>query len=339
MIDLRSDTVTKPSKEMRRAMERAEVGDDVYGEDPTANLLQERVAEIFGFEASLFAPSGTMCNEIAVKIHTKPGDEVILEESCHIFNHEQAMMAAFAGVLARPMRTEHGWFTVEDVKNAIRPKAYYLSRTGLICLENTHNAKGGAVYPQHEARRILEFAEAQKIPVHLDGSRIFNASGATGQSVKKLCAGFDSVMFCLSKGLGAPVGSMLLGDKAFIEEARRVRRMLGGGMRQMGVLAAAGLHALEHNIERLTEDHENAKLLAQKIAEVDGIELAYPVETNIVIIRVSTMSAAEFVEKLKAKAVLAGAVGSDSVRLVTHLDVSRSDILKVAEVIREVLRY
>ncbi len=337
MIDLRSDTVTKPSKEMRRAMERAEVGDDVYGEDPTVNLLQQKVAELFGFEASLFAPSGTMCNQIAVKIHTKPGDEVILEESCHIFNHEQAMMAAFAGVLARPIRTERGWFTAEDVKKYIRPKAYYLSRTGLICLENTHNAKGGAVYPQHEAQKIIEFAKSQRIPVHLDGSRIFNASIATSKPVKELTRGFDSVMFCLSKGLGAPIGSMLLGDKAFIEEARRVRRMLGGGMRQVGILAAAGLYALEHNVERLAEDHENAKLLAQKIAEVDGIELAYPVETNIVIIRLKAMSAAEFVEKLKTKGVLAGAVGPDSVRLVAHLDVNRSDILKAVEVVRQVL--
>ena len=337
MIDLRSDTVTKPSKEMRRAMERAEVGDDVYGEDPTVNVLQEKVAELFGFEASLFAPSGTMCNEIAVKIHTQPGDEVILEESCHIFNYEQAMMAAFAGVLARPIRTEYGWFTVEEVKKLIRPKAYYLSRSSLICLENTHNAKGGAIYPQQEAQKIIKFAKAQKIPVHLDGSRIFNASIATGKSVKELCAGFDSVMFCLSKGLGAPVGSMLLGDKTFIEEARRVRRMLGGGMRQVGILAAAGLYALEHNIERLAEDHENAKLLAQKIAEADGLELAYPVETNIVIIKVKTMSAEEFLSRLKTKGVLAGAMGSDTVRLVTHLDVSRSDILKAAETIRGIL--
>jgi threonine aldolase len=336
MIDLRSDTVTKPTPKMREVMAHAEVGDDVYGEDPTVNSLQEKAAELFGREAALFVPSGTMGNQIAIAVHTSPSDEVILEESSHIYNYELATMASFSGVQARPIPTERGVLPLEEVKEAIRPKSYHLSKTGLICLENTHNRKGGAIYPLREARELIEFAHDQNIPVHLDGARIFNAAVATTRSVKELSWGFDSVMFCLSKGLGAPIGSMLVGSLKFIEEARRVRKRLGGGMRQVGILAAAGLYAVENHVERLKEDHENAKLLAEKLEGIKGIKLEYPPQTNILIIRLE-VNAYEFVDSLKERGVLAGAFTDKNVRLVTHLDVSRGDVLKAAEAIQEVM--
>jgi threonine aldolase len=229
VIDLRSDTVTKPTPAMRRAMAQADVGDDVFGEDPTVNRLQERAAELFGREAALFVPSGTMGNQIAIKVHTQPGDEVILEEASHIFNSEMAMMAAFSGVIPRPIPSERGWLRWEQIESAIRPNVYYYAQTRLICLENTHNFKGGSVYPLEWAREIIEKAHERGLKVHLDGARIFNAAVATGRSVKELTEGFDSVMFCLSKGLGAPVGSMLVGSAEFMKEARRFARCSAGG--------------------------------------------------------------------------------------------------------------
>ncbi|MCR4404483.1 MAG: low-specificity L-threonine aldolase [Candidatus Acetothermia bacterium] len=336
MIDLRSDTVTKPTAGMRRAMAAAEVGDDVYGEDPTVNKLQERAAELLGLEAALFVPSGTMGNQIAVKVHTRPGDEVILEADSHIFNYEMGMMAAFSGVLARPIQTARGVLPLEAVAEAIRSAIYYLSRTGLVCIENTHNRKSGAIYPLEAARELLEFAHSKGLPVHLDGARIFNAAVALGLPARELARGLDSVMFCLSKGLGAPVGSLLLGSRAFIEEARRVRKMLGGGMRQAGVLAAAGLYALEHHIDCLAEDHENARLLAQGLAELGSVQLE-PVETNIVIFNLKEMSAAEFAEQMKERGILVHAIGPQRIRLVTHLDVSREQIVKAVAAARELL--
>ncbi|MGQ9734881.1 MAG: low-specificity L-threonine aldolase [Candidatus Bipolaricaulia bacterium] len=337
MIDLRSDTVTKPTPGMRRAMAEAEVGDDVYGEDPTVNKLQERAAELLGMEAALFVPSGTMGNQIAVKVHTRPGNEVILEADCHIFNYEMAMMAAFSGVMPRPIRTPRGVLPLEAVEEAIRPSIYYLSRTGLISIENTHNRKAGAIYPLEEARELLELAHSRGIPVHLDGARIFNAAVALGLPARELVRGFDSVMFCLSKGLGAPVGSMLLGSRAFIEEARRVRKMLGGGMRQAGILAAAGLYALENHISRLAEDHENAKLLASGLSELEGVELE-PVETNIIIFSLEGMTAEEFSARMRERGVLVHAIGPRRIRLVTHLDVSREQVLEAVRAAREVLK-
>ena len=338
MIDLRSDTVTKPTPGMREALARAEVGDDVYGEDPTVNRLQERAAELLGKEAALFVPSGTMGNQIAVKVHTRPGDEVILEADSHIFNYEMGTMAAFSGVLARPIPTERGVLPLEAVEAAIRPRIYYLSRSGLICLENTHNRKAGAVYPLDAARELLEFAHSRGIPVHLDGARIFNAAVATGLPAKELAEGFDSVMFCLSKGLGAPVGSMLAGSKAFIEEARRVRKMLGGGMRQAGILAAAGLYALEHHIERLAEDHENARLIHDSLKEFEPelLELE-PVETNIIIFSLKKIGAEELAAKLRERGVLIHAIDPRRIRLVTHLDVNHEQILEAVKAFEEVL--
>jgi threonine aldolase len=342
MIDLRSDTVTKPTPAMRRVMAEAEVGDDVYGEDPTVNRLQEKAAEITGTEAALFVPSGTMGNQVAIAVHTRPGQEVIVEATSHIYNVEMATMARFSGVQPRVVFGERGVFSAEQVRQAIRPKLYYLAQTGLVCLENTHNAAGGRIWPLSGARAILEVAHAHGIPVHLDAARIFNASVATGIPVSELVRGFDSVMFCLSKGLGCPVGSLLCGSREFIEEARRVRKALGGGMRQAGILAAAGLYALEHHVERLTEDHENARILAQGLSEIPCLSVTPP-ETNIVMVEILRgPTAAELAERLKRRGVLVAPAGAGTearkLRLVTHLDVSREDILRTIDLFWEELR-
>lgn len=331
MIDLRSDTVTKPTPAMRRAMAEAEVGDDVYGEDPTVNRLQERAAEIFEKEAALFVPTGSMGNQIAVKLHTRPGLEVIIEERGHIFNFEMAAMAAVSGTLARPIRSTDGsgildWSNIEQAIH--KGGAYYVAPTGLIALENSHNLAGGSVMTRERMEELCERAHALDIPVHLDGARIFNASVALGETVANLARPADSVMFCLSKGLGAPVGSMLLGPKDFIEEARRWRKLLGGGMRQAGVLAAAGLVALEEMPPRLHEDHANAQRLAQGVAELPGVRIdPERVVTNIVIFDVSEtgMVADEICARLRERGVLASGFGS-SIRMVTHYDVSSADI-------------
>src|SRR2546422_6206769 len=291
MIDLRSDTVTKPTPAMRRAMADAEVGDDVYGEDPTVNHLQERAAEILEKEAAIFVPTGSMGNQTAVKIHTRPGQEVIIEERGHISNFEMATMAAFSGCLARPVKSVDGSgiLTWDEIAGAIHHNsAYYVAPTGLIALENSHNLAGGSVLTRARTADICARAHEKNLPVHLDGARIFNAAAALGESVANLSRPADSVMFCLSKGLGAPVGSMLLGSRAFIDEARVIRKMLGGGMRQAGVLAAAGLIALEESPQRLPEDHANAKRLAEGIAELTGARIdPRKVVTNIVIFEVS----------------------------------------------------
>ncbi len=336
MIDLRSDTVTKPTPQMRKAMAEAEVGDDVYGEDPTVNKLQERAADMMGMEKALFVPSGSMGNQIAINVHTKPSQEVILEADSHIFNYEMATMAAFSGVMPRPIPTPRGVLPVDKVKEAIRPPTYYLSQTGLICAENTHNRKAGAIYPQGKLKELVEFAHSKGIPVHLDGARIFNASIASGVPVKKLVRGLDSVMFCLSKGLGCPVGSMLAGSTYFIEEARKVRKRLGGGMRQIGILAAAGLYALDNHIDRLKEDHHNAKLLVKGLEDLGPVEFE-PVATNIIIFSLKNLSAEEFAQAMKEKKVLVHNISPSRIRLVTHLDVSREVILEAAQKMREVL--
>ena len=331
MIDLRSDTVTKPTPAMRRAMAEAEVGDDVYGEDPTVNRLQERAAEIFEKEAAIFVPTGSMGNQTAVKLHTKPGQEVVIEERGHIYNFEMATMSAFSGVIARPVHSQDGSgiLTWDEIAGAIHANAaYYVAPTGLIALENSHNLAGGSVLTRDRTQNICDRAHAMKLPVHLDGARIFNAATALGESVAELARPADSVMFCLSKGLGAPVGSMLLGAREFIDEARVVRKMLGGGMRQAGVLAAAGLIALEETPKRLPEDHENAKRLAQGLAELPGIKIdPEKVVTNIVIFDVSEtgIAADEICARLRERGVLASGFGS-SIRMVTHYDVSRADI-------------
>ncbi len=270
MIDLRSDTVTRPTPAMRAAMATAEVGDDVYGEDPTVNRLERRAAEIFGREAAIFVPTGTMGNQIAIRLHTQHGQEVICEARSHVLDWEMAMVSAFSGCVPRAVAGENGVLRWEQIEQAIAPKIYYRARTGLITLENTHNMAGGTVTPLPVLEEIWAGAREAGLPVHLDGARVFNAATALGVSVAELTRGFDTVMFCLSKGLGAPVGSMLVGSRTQMERARIYRKALGGGMRQAGVLAAAGLIALEEMPARLGEDHANARLLAEAVAGVDG---------------------------------------------------------------------
>ena len=331
-IDLRSDTVTLPTDEMRRAMTEAEVGDDVYGEDPTVNQLQDRAAEIFEREAALFVPSGTMGNQIAVKLHTTPGQEVIMEERAHIFNYEMATMAAFSGCLARPVRSPGGHLKWSQIETVVNSNSSYRARTGLVALENTHNMAGGTVMNAGDTSEVVERARARGLPVHLDGARIFNAAEALGQSVADLSGPCDSVMFCLSKGLCAPVGSLLVGNRDWIAEARRIRKMMGGGMRQVGVLAAAGLVALERMPQRLSEDHENARFLAEALSEMNTccVDLDR-VHTNIVLVDLASMSSAEFLARLKNEDVLAGPTGPSQVRFVVHKDVARNDIEKVIQ--------
>lgn len=343
MIDLRSDTVTKPTPAMRRAMAEAEVGDDVYGEDPTVNRLQERAAEIFEKEAALFVPTGSMGNQTAVKLHTKPGQEVVIEERGHIYNFEMATMAAFSGCLARPVKSNDGSgiLTWDEIKGAVHHQGpYYSSPTGLIALENSHNLAGGSVLTRERAEDICSRAHEMNLPVHLDGARIFNAAVALNDSVANLARPADSVMFCLSKGLGAPVGSMLLGTKAFIDEARVVRKMLGGGMRQAGVLAAAGLVALEESPKGLADDHANARKLAEGLAELPGVKIdPEKVVTNIVIFDVAGtgQTADAICAQLRDHEVLASGFGS-SIRMVPHFDVSRADIEKALTALRAILK-
>ena len=342
MIDLRSDTVTRLTPAMRRAMAEAEVGDDVYGEDPTVNLLQERAAGMFGKEAALFVPTGSMGNQIAVKLHTRTGDEIIIEERGHIFNYELGAPAAIAGVVVRPVRSAspNGMLTWDEIAAALHiNQTYYVAPTGLICLENTHNFGGGSVMSARETSVICERAHALGLPVHLDGARIFNAAAALNETVADLSKDCDSVQFCLSKALGAPVGSMLLGKKDFIEQARVWRKRLGGGMRQVGVLAAAALVALEETPQLLHLDHENAKRLAEAAANLKGVSIdAEAVATNIVIFDVSATgkTPAEIVAALKERGVLAiGFAGT--IRMVTHYDVSRVDIEKTIQALEEIL--
>jgi len=336
VIDLRSDTVTRPTMEMRAAMAAAEVGDDVYGEDPTVNLLEKRAAEVLGREAAIFVPTGTMGNQIALRLHTQHGQEVICEARSHVLDWEMAMMAAFAGCMPRTVAGDRGVMTWEQIREKISPPIYYRAQTGLIWLENSHNMAGGTVTPVEVLREIWAGAKEVGLPTHLDGARVFNAAVALGVSVAELTAGFDTVMFCLSKGLGAPVGSMLVGSAKNIERARVYRKALGGGMRQAGVLAAAGLIALEKMPARLHEDHANARLIAEAVAKCAGasVDLA-GVHTNIVIFSVA--DAAKVVAGLKAKGILASAIGATQVRVVTHFDVSREDCEVCAGVLGEML--
>jgi threonine aldolase len=333
-IDLRSDTVTKPTPAMRAAMAAADVGDDVYGEDPTINLLEKRAAEIFGREAALFVPSGTMGNQTAIRLHTQHGQEVICEHRSHIMDWEMAMAAAFSGCVLRTIHADRGILTWAAIEPNIYPKHYHRAQTGLISLENSHNLAGGTVTPLPVLEEIWAGAQSRGLAVHLDGARIFNAAVALGVGVQELTRGFDTVMFCLSKGLGAPVGSMLVGTWEQMDRARIIRKGLGGGMRQAGILAAAGLIALEDGPKRLHEDHANAKLLAERLATapqflIDPAE----VQTNIVIYRLANHGDAEaFVGKLKNRGVLCGTVGRDGVRFVTHRDVSRAACEEAARI-------
>jgi threonine aldolase len=336
-IDLRSDTVTQPTPEMRRAMAEAEVADDVYGEDPTMNRLHELAAKIFQKEAAIFVPSGTMGNQVAIRCHTQHGQEIICEERAHFINLESATVAAFSGCQPRTIYGEDGVITWGEIKKRIAPPAYYRAQTGLIELENTGSLTGGTVFPQDVADEICDGAHEMGLPVHLDGARIFNAATAMGKPVAEIARKFDSVMFCLSKGLCAPVGSMLVGSKTFIDKARVFRKAMGGGMRQAGVLGAAGLIALEKMPARLQEDHDNAKLLAEGLAEIKGIKIdAKKVRTNILVFSVvgTGMDTAEFSRRLAAQSVLAAGIDAEQMRFVTHNDVSREDCGRVLEAVR-----
>jgi threonine aldolase len=339
-VDLRSDTLTRPTTEMRAAMAAAEVGDDVYGEDPTVNKLEKRAAEIFGKEAALFVPTGCMGNLIAIRIWTHHGSEVICDELGHVNLYELASMSAIAGSMPRVVRGIDGILTWKQIEAVIRPKIYYDSQTALICLENSHNMAGGMLYTSAQISDICQHAHVVGLKVHLDGARVFNAAVALGESVAQISKEVDSVMFCLSKGLGAPVGSMVVGTAVFIEKARVYRKMFGGGMRQAGVLAAAGLIALEKSPARLHFDHEHAQLLAQAVAQIPSLRIdAGKVRSNIVIFDCSEtgMTAVEFCEALARHGILAQDTALHSVRLVTHCDVDRAGIDRAISVLREVV--
>ncbi|MGQ9603596.1 MAG: low-specificity L-threonine aldolase [bacterium] len=339
IVDLRSDTVTKPSLGMRRAIADAEVGDDVFGDDPTVKELESLAASIAGQESALFVPSGTMGNEVAILSHTQRGDEVIVEFDSHIFNYETAGPAVMSGVQLLPIRTERGWFSISDLENALRPDDVHEPVTRLICLENTHNRKGGRVLPIEDLKKIRDFADCHGLKIHMDGARIFNAACASGASAKDYCLLCDSTMFCLSKGLGAPIGSMLVGSSEFIERARRYRKMLGGGMRQTGVIAAAGIYALANNVGRLGDDHRRARALAEGISGIGKIELVpNEVETNIVVVDVgkSGKSVEEVILQLEQYGVRVVTFGKTRIRAVTHLDIDDEDIERAVEAFRRV---
>ncbi len=341
LVDLRSDTVTRPTASMRRAMAEAEVGDDVYREDPTVNRLEERAAAMFAKQAALFVPSGTMGNTIAVKLHTEPGQEVICEAKAHIVTYELSMLAWFSGCLARTIPTAHGILTWQQIQREIRPVAPFWAPTGLIEIENTHNMAGGTIYPVEAVDEICHQAHALGLKVHMDGARIFNAAAALRLSVSRIAAQVDTVMFCLSKGLAAPVGSILVGSRDDMDRARLHRKRLGGGMRQAGVLAAAALVAIEEMTERLLEDHANAGFLAEELANVRGISLdPRRVETNIVIfdVRGTGLTAADFSACLKSHGILMNPVSATEIRAVTHCGVTRRNCERALQAIKETAR-
>ncbi|HEY3121629.1 MAG TPA: GntG family PLP-dependent aldolase [Vicinamibacteria bacterium] len=335
-VDLRSDTVTRPTPEMRRAMAEAEVGDDLFGEDPTVNRLQARAASLLGFEAALFVPSGVMGNEIAIRLLTRPGDEVLAEERSHVVQYELAGMAALSGVMPRTVLAEDGILTPALIRRSLRPRVYYRSEATLAVLENTHNLAGGTVYPLEATHAAVAACREGGLAVHVDGARVWNAAVALGVEPRRLLEGADTAMVTLSKGLCAPVGSLLLSSRERIEQARRVRKQLGGGMRQVGVIAAAGLVAIETMIPRLANDHANARLLAEALARCGGVRVA-PAVTNIVVATLEKRSATQVIEELAARGVLAAAMDDRTLRWVTHHDVSRADCQRAADIMASVL--
>ena len=336
MIDLRSDTVTKPTPGMLAAMSQAKVGDDIIDVDPTTHLLEETIADMLGKEDAIFMPSGTMTNQVGIRLHCLPGDEFLCEYDCHIYTYEQGGFAQLSQLVAHTVSGDECLLNVDLLRNRIRPDNDHYVRTKLVCLENTHNRGGGRIHPLKQVTEICDWAHSHQLKTHLDGARLFNAAVATGISERDWCQGFDSVSVCFSKGLGAPVGSCLVGTKEYIRRATRVRKLFGGGMRQSGFLAAAALYGLHHQRDRLAEDHANAKLIAQAIQATSTLSLAFPtVDTNIVIVRLddSLGSAAEFVKELASKGVAALPFGPKSIRLVTHLDVNREQVLQGCEIL------
>jgi len=340
VIDLRSDTLTKPTDEMRRASSEAEVGDDVFGEDPSVNALQEKAAELLGKETAIFVCSGTMANQLAIRAQTHHGDEIIAEEKCHTFNFEAGGVAALSGVLVHTLEGRRGILKADRIREAIRPSDHHFAPTRLICLENTHNRGGGSVYPLEEIVKIRELAEEEGLRMHLDGARLFNASVATGIEPRDYARHFDSVSICLSKGLGCPVGSLVAGSATMIDTVHRFRKMFGGGMRQAGILAAAGLYALDHNIPRLKEDHDKARKLTHALCAMGGVTVnPEEVETNIVIFDVTKTrkNAQTVTDYLKQRGVLMLPISQTQIRAVTHLDINRQDIDQAIEVLGQVL--
>jgi threonine aldolase len=340
-IDLRSDTVTKPTPAMRAAIEAAEVGDDVFNEDPTVHRLEERVADLLGKEAALFVPSGTMSNQVAVKAHTQPGDELLCDVNCHIYNYEAGGPAVLSGVTCRTIEGDYGVLDVGQLEDKVRPANDHLVRTRLVALENTHNRGGGRVYPIEKVRAISEWARKAGLIMHLDGARLWNAIVATGIAAAEWSRHFDTVSVCFSKGLGAPIGSALCGPRDFIARARRVRKLFGGGMRQAGMAAAGALFALENHVERLAEDHRNARVIAQAVADTPGLHLEpAEVETNLIFFRVDRAvgTAQAVVAALKARGVLVLPTAPQTIRACTHLDVSAAQAERAADAIRQAVR-
>ncbi|MBM4070514.1 MAG: low-specificity L-threonine aldolase [Planctomycetes bacterium] len=341
MIDLRSDTLTRPTPGMRAAMAAAEVGDDVFNEDPTVNRLQERVAALLGKEAAMFVPSGTMSNQICVRAHTQPGDELLCEATCHIYQYEQGGAAVLSGVTCRTLEGDYGIIDLSQLDDKIRPCNEHLVRTRLVCLENTHNRGGGRIYPMEKIEAISSWARQNGLAMHLDGARLWNAVVASGVPASEWARHFDSVSVCFSKGLGAPVGSALAGPKEFMARARRIRKLFGGGMRQVGILAAAALYALDNHIERMADDHANARVIAQGIADTPGLRLTPPeVETNLVWFEVDPElgTSQDVAATLKQRGIRIHPAGKHVMRAVAHLDVSAAQAERTAETIRQSLR-
>lgn len=336
LIDLRSDTVTQPTPEMRMAIAHAQVGDDVYGDDPTVNALEAYVAQLLGKEAAVFMPSGTMTNQIALRVHTEPGDEVILESQAHIYYYESGAPAALSGVMCKLIAGHQGRFTAADLQQALRPSDYHFARTKLVCLENTHNRSGGRIFPLSEIEAIAQLCQSQNLKLHLDGARLWNACVATGISEAEYAKSFDTVSVCFSKGLGAPVGSALAGSQELIDRSRRFRKMWGGGMRQAGMIAAGALYALKHHRDRLQEDHANARLFAEAIAQIPEIDVDLEaVETNIVIFHTKTVSAQSIAQRLAEKGVAMLAIAPNSLRAVMSLMVDRAQVEQAAKLVEE----
>ena len=339
VIDLRSDTATRPTAAMRAAMAGAEVGDDVLAEDPSINRLQQRIAAMLGKEAALFVPSGTMSNQIGVRIHCRPGDEIILEESAHIYAYEQGGVAQLSGCATRTVKGDYGVFTLAQVQDLVHPDNCHYTRSRLLCIENTSNRGGGRVWPLERIRELCDWAHSAGLATHLDGARLFNAVVATGISAAEWCKSFDTVSVCFSKGLGAPVGSAICGTRHHIDEAVRIRKVFGGGMRQAGIIAAGALYALENHVDRMADDHRNAATFADLIRDVPGLRVdPERVETNIIYFNVDPKlgTAAEFAARLKARGLLVGPLYKQQIRAVTHLDVSEEQIERAGVIVREV---
>lgn len=340
MIDLRSDTITQPTPAMRQAIVQAEVGDDVFGDDPTVNALESYVAALLGKEAAVYMPSGTMTNQVALRVHTEPGDEIILESEAHIYYYEGGAPAALSGVMCRLVKGDRGIFTAADLEQVLRPADPHFPCTKLVCLENTHNRGGGRIYPLSEIAAIAQVCQTHQLKLHLDGARLWNACAATGIAPADYAQPFETISVCFSKGLGAPVGSALVGSHQSIQRARRFRKLFGGSMRQAGLMAAGALYALKHQFDRLKDDHAHAKLLAEGLEAIEGIQInPDDVQTNIVLFHTQDMTAEELAQRLHTLGVAVLATGSHTIRAVTNLMVTQEQIQQVPDLVKTALRF